>query len=107
MDFSDLLTESDGCSDYLSFAAAARSMAPGSLHVSTISRWVIRGVEGLKLPTVAIGGRRYIRRADLLEFLALLNSAEPSKNEREEQYVKATSAAAGALLAADKKPKRN
>lgn len=40
------------------------------VHVSTVWRWVLRGVRGRKLATVTIGGRRYILAASLEAFLA-------------------------------------
>ena len=40
------------------------------VHVSSAWRWVLRGVRGRKLPTVFIGGRRFVLEHDLNAFLA-------------------------------------
>ena len=37
---------------------AARQL-PGNVHLSTLHRWRLRGVKGVKLETLMIGGRRY------------------------------------------------
>lgn len=41
---------------------------PGNPHVSTLHRWRIRGVRGVRLETVRIGGRRFVSVAALAEF---------------------------------------
>jgi len=51
-------------------AEAARRVG---VHVATIFRWKLKGVRGHKLPTVVIGGRRYVLQKDLDAFLAALN----------------------------------
>ena len=48
---------------------AARSL-PGRPHVSTLHRWRIRGVQGVKLETVRIGGRRFTSLEALERFSA-------------------------------------
>jgi hypothetical protein len=42
-------------------------------HRSTVIRWADRGVRGVRLTTVTIGGRRYTSRAALARFIARLN----------------------------------
>lgn len=39
------------------------------LHPSTIARWALYGLGGIKLHSFKIAGRRYVRRSDLQEFL--------------------------------------
>lgn len=39
-------------------------------HVSTVWRWILHGVDGRKLRSVKIGGRRYVLAEDLEAFLA-------------------------------------
>ncbi len=97
MDLSILLRKDGNDLDCLSFAEASR-IIQGSPHVSTINRWSQRGVRGTKLPTVVVGGRRFIRRIDLLNFLAVLNGVELPKDDREERQSNATSAAVDVLL---------
>lgn len=45
------------------------------VHLATVWRWVLHGVRGRKLPTVMVGGRRYILARDLDDFLAADDSA--------------------------------
>jgi hypothetical protein len=44
--------------ELLTFSQAAKRL-PGRPHSSTIWRWHMRGVRGIRLETVLIGGRRY------------------------------------------------
>lgn len=39
------------------------------VHPSTVARWALYGVAGVKLPSTKLAGRRYVRRADLQQFL--------------------------------------
>jgi hypothetical protein len=39
------------------------------LHPSTVARWALYGLGGVKLPSLKLAGRRYVRRADLQQFL--------------------------------------
>jgi hypothetical protein len=43
-------------------------------HVSTLSRWAIKGVRGARLVTTRVGGRYLTTQADLASFLDALNS---------------------------------
>lgn len=58
----------------LTFSVAARSL-PGQPHVSTIHRWRLRGVRGIKLETALIGGIRYTSREALQRFSMRLTAA--------------------------------
>lgn len=49
---------------------AAREEVPWRPHISTWHRWRLRGVRGVKLETVLIGGRRYTSREALQRFIA-------------------------------------
>lgn len=51
--------------DRLTMRQVARKL---NVHVSTVFRWAIRGVRGRKLPTVLIGGRRFVLRSQLQKF---------------------------------------
>lgn len=42
----------------LPLSAAAR-MLPGGVHVSTLHRWRLRGIRGIRLETLLVGGRRH------------------------------------------------
>jgi Protein of unknown function (DUF1580) len=39
------------------------------VHPSTITRWALYGLGGVRLATTKIAGRRYVRRDDLHRFL--------------------------------------
>lgn len=60
--------------DLLSINEAARE-APGRPHIATVWRWINRGVRGIKLETVMIGGRRFTSREALEQFFARLTAA--------------------------------
>ena len=50
----------------------AEAAAAAGVHRTTISRWVSGGVDGLKLRSVKVGGRRRVTRGDLEAFLTAL-----------------------------------
>lgn len=63
----------------LSITVAAREV-PGRPHVSTIWRWVNRGVRGVKLETIMVGGRRFTSREALERFnqrITAVTAGEP------------------------------
>lgn len=64
---------------------------PTRPNISTVFRWVTRGVRNRKLETVLIGGRRYVRASDLIAFLTGLNDVgqEPSTNSRNKRVIDA------------------
>jgi hypothetical protein len=45
------------------------------MHVSTLWRWSLRGVKGIRLETVMIGGIRYTSREALERFVARTTAA--------------------------------
>jgi excisionase family DNA binding protein len=53
--------------DRLSFGEIASEL---SVSRATIVRWFRDGVDGRKLPTIKIGGRRYVFRHDLEKFVS-------------------------------------
>lgn len=55
----------------MTMSAAASRLG---VHISTLFRWAQRGVRGRKLPTVVIGGQRYVLERDLEQFLEALNA---------------------------------
>jgi len=64
---------------YLTLSQAA-ALLPGKPHISTMHRWRLRGVRGVKLRTQLIGGRRYTKPQWLDEFFEALddNDSAPS-----------------------------
>lgn len=53
--------------DHLTLPEAAATL-PGRPHLSTLHRWRLRGVRGVRLRTCLVGGRRYTTRRWLREF---------------------------------------
>jgi hypothetical protein len=47
----------------------ASNLLPGRPHISTIHRWRLRGVRGIKLSSVMIGGRRFTSRLAINSFI--------------------------------------
>ena len=60
--------------DLVSLSSAAK-LLPGRPHISSIFRWVSRGVRGNRLETWLIGGRRYTSREALERFIAATTAA--------------------------------
>jgi hypothetical protein len=62
----------------LSLAEAAR-LLPKRPNPATLWRWRTRGVRGVKLETILIGGRRYVSRAALRQFIEAVTAAASGK----------------------------
>jgi hypothetical protein len=60
----DLLTE-----DLLSMTDAAKEL-PGRPSASTLFRWRTRGIKGVKLETVGVGGKVFTSRQAIHRFLS-------------------------------------
>ena len=56
----------------LSLPCAARRL-PGHPHISTLHRWRLRGVRGVRLETTLVGGKRYTSIEALQRFADQLN----------------------------------
>jgi len=75
----------------LTLTSAAQSL-PGKPHSSTLHRWRLRGIRGVRLETILIGGVRYTSREALQRFFnattAIANGdispASTSKNRGQE-----------------------
>jgi hypothetical protein len=59
----------------LTLAEAARSL-PGRVHVSSLWRWARRGIKGVKLESIAIGGRRFTSIESLQRFADQLSEID-------------------------------
>lgn len=53
----------------------APSNVPGRPDISTLHRWRTKGVRGVRLETVRIGGRRFVSRGSLRSFVLRLTAA--------------------------------
>ena len=60
--------------ELLSLSEAAK-VTPGRPHVSTLWRWQKRGVRGVRLSTVIVGGRRFTSREAIEQFIAATTAA--------------------------------
>ena len=54
--------------DMISVSELPKSL-PGSIHISTVFRWMKRGCRGIRLETVRIGGLRYTSKQAVLRFI--------------------------------------
>jgi hypothetical protein len=58
-------------------------LSKGTIHLksrpspSTLWRWALRGVRGIVLESIVIGGRRYTSREAVDRFMSRLNESEP------------------------------
>lgn len=78
----------------------ASALFPNRPSVASIWRWATRGVRGVRLHTVRVGGRSYVTADDVREFLDALNrptDAAPTTgaNSRRAKEAAATLEAAG------------
>lgn len=63
------------CECLISVPTGVSKIVPGRPHASTIWRWHRRGVKGVRLETVLIGGRRYTSREALARFSERVTAA--------------------------------
>lgn len=61
--------------DLLSLREACAAL-PGRPHISTIHRWRLRGVRGVRLETILVGGRRFTSRTAIADFIARASGTE-------------------------------
>ena len=59
----------------LTLAEAARSL-PRCPHIATIYRWISRGVKGVKLEAVRIGGTQYTSKEAMQQFAERLTTLD-------------------------------
>ena len=72
----------ENLADYILLSEAAK-IIPGRPHQSTIWRWAIRGVRGVKLETIQAGKRRFTTKEAIDQFLAELNTSDAERLEGE------------------------
>lgn len=75
----------------LTISEAAKSL-PMRPNVSTVWRWIQRGVRGVTLDTVLVGGRRYTSKEALQSFVerstaADCNTAPPRTSRQREREI--------------------
>jgi len=81
---------------YFTFAEAAKVL-PSRPHLSTWQRWRTRGVHGVQLTTVKIGGRRMVSADDLQRFIEAVTCAA----DRLPQPIRTSRQRERAILAAE------
>ena len=55
--------------------AAAPAIIPGRPHISQVYRWASRGLRGIRLEWVQVGGQRYTSREAIQRFISRLTAA--------------------------------
>ena len=59
----------------ITLAKAAQTLPGGAVHVSTIHRWRMKGVRGIRLETFLRGGVRHTTDAAIARFFAATTAA--------------------------------
>ena len=67
------------------------------VHSSTLHRWTRTGVRGRRLPSVLVGGRRYVRISDLEAFLQDAPPDAPVSDDRRNRAAQQRLASFGLL----------
>jgi hypothetical protein len=76
--------------EQLRLLTKASADVPGNPHISTLIRWALRGLKGIKLETALVGGRRFTSVEAIQRFLVRLNepgtvaSSSASKKRQQE-----------------------
>lgn len=73
----------------------ATANVPGRPHASTLVRWASRGVAGVRLETVKIGGRRYTSAEAIDRFISRTSGRVSQRVERTNPSIDAALDAAG------------
>lgn len=78
--------------DIITLGEACRLVPPHGIAPCTMARWIQRGVRGVVLETVIIGGRRLTSREAISRFFASQNEADspargitPGQRQRQSQ----------------------
>jgi hypothetical protein len=88
--------------DLVPFGKLAQHI-PGRPNLSTLHRWRLRGVYGVRLPVVHIGGRVFVSKSALEQFFAAVTAAKagsPSPQRTAKQRERAIAAAENELAEA-------
>jgi hypothetical protein len=84
----------DTLTEQLRLLIKASAEIPGRPHISTIIRWWRRGVRGVRLETVVVGGRRFTSLEAITRFIARLSDLDaaqtpPVAQQRQKEVTKA------------------
>lgn len=69
-------------------------IVPGRPNLSTVYRWMNRGVGGVRLETFRAGGKRFTDRAAIERFIAACSGEEPAARTPAQREKAATDAEA-------------
>jgi hypothetical protein len=72
--------------DFLTLTQAALEL-PGRPHISTLHRWRLTGIKGIKLNTVRVCGKRMVDRLSLQEFIDSVTAAADGAHPQAETPV--------------------
>lgn len=61
--------------EFISISEACK-LIPGRPHMATVFRWTLNGVGGVRLESAKVGGRRFVTRAALEDFIARLSAPQ-------------------------------
>ncbi len=75
----------DLSNERLRLLAKASPDFPGRPHTSTLLRWALRGVKGIKLETVIVGGRRFTSLEAIQRFIERLSKSEAGENSPQQR----------------------
>lgn len=69
-----IATKFDPVAERENFIKLSMVAAAVERHTDTVRRWIVSGCCGRKLPAARIGGRLFVHRRELDEFLAALSA---------------------------------
>ena len=67
--------------ELIPFSAGIRSL-PGRPHISSGYRYITRGIRGVVLESIVVGGRRWTSRQALRRFIAAVTAAANQSSDR-------------------------
>ncbi len=86
----------------ITLGEACRVVPPHGVSTATMARWIQRGVGGVRLATIVIGGRRFTSREAISQFIAAQNADEspaptvsPAQRQRQAKAAQTELAKAG------------
>ncbi len=77
--------------------SSAPSLIPGRPALSTVWRWVLKGIRGRKLESTMVGGRRFTTRQAIARFVAPKEGEMPPTSVSRSQRHRQSEAAVKAL----------
>ena len=69
------MREIDTSIESLITVTLAAKQIPGRPHVATVWRWILHGLNGIRLESVKVGGRRFTSEEAIQRFIAQMTAA--------------------------------